>query len=192
MDGMNFDVWYLNDELGSRIRHNADSPSFRIATFAYEPLGGAFSILWPIRNVKYGDEVTRDYFNKVSDYRIKNLLEISIGKKTNSDFPPISPLKTIEWFQEWVRIMDEKIVEDSHRRLLEKKEVYKIYSDIKSLTEIESNRFENVADPVHSDIIWQADHFKNFEEIKENQLISQFPNEFLLTTKVSLLFKKLD
>ena len=188
MDGMNFDVWYLNDELGSRIRHNSDSPSFRIATFAYEPLGGAFSILWPIRNVKYGDEVTRDYFNKVPDYRIKNLLEISIGKKTNSDFPPISPLKTIEWFQEWVRIMDEKIVEDSHRRHLEKKEVYKIYSDIKSLTEIESNRFDNVADPVHSDIIWQADHFKDFGEIKENQLISQFPNEFLLTTKVSLLF----
>lgn len=185
MNDMNFDVWYLNDELGSRICHKAEIPTFKIATFAYEPLGGAFSILWPIRDIRYGDEVTIDYFPKVADPNIKNLLEIAIGKVATSDFPHISPIKPSEWFQEWARIMDEKIVDESQPKSLEKKEIYNVYSDIKSLNEIESNRFEIVEEIERSDIIWQADHFKAFETLKENQLISQFPNEFLLTTKVS-------
>ena len=119
MNGMNFDVWYLNDELGSRICHKAGNPTFKIATFAYEPLGGAFSILWPIRDIRYGDEVTIDYFSKVADPNIKNLLEIAIGKGVTSDFSPVSPIKPSEWFQEWARIMDEKIIDESRLKSIQ-------------------------------------------------------------------------
>jgi len=61
-----------------------------------------------------------------------------------------------------------------------------IYSDIKSLVEADSNIFTIVSEPEEADIIWQADHWKNFDELRPNQLISQFPNEHLLTTKVCL------
>ena len=60
----------------------------------------------------------------------------------------------------------------------------KIFSDIKSLTEIHSRKFQNVESIEEADIIWCADHHKDFNSLRTNQLISQFPNEFLLTTKV--------
>ncbi|PNY03443.1 tubulin-tyrosine ligase-like protein 12-like, partial [Trifolium pratense] len=58
-------VWYVMDEFGSALRHS-DEPNFRVAPFLFMPEGNlasavSFSILWPARNVRKGDECTRDY-----------------------------------------------------------------------------------------------------------------------------------
>ncbi|KAG7270671.1 hypothetical protein CRUP_030398 [Coryphaenoides rupestris] len=53
-------VWYIMDEFGSQIRH-ADMPSCRMAPLFFLPAQMAFSVLWPLRDLDYGDEVTRDY-----------------------------------------------------------------------------------------------------------------------------------
>uniref|UniRef100_A0A915KZP0 Tubulin--tyrosine ligase-like protein 12 SET-like domain-containing protein n=1 Tax=Romanomermis culicivorax TaxID=13658 RepID=A0A915KZP0_ROMCU len=53
-------VWYVMDEFGSRIRHN-NEPKFRIIPFYYVPQNILYSILFPIADSQYGDEVTRDF-----------------------------------------------------------------------------------------------------------------------------------
>ena len=38
-----------------------------------------------------------------------------------------------------------------------------------------------------ADIIWSASHLKDYSSFRKSQLISQFPNEWLLTTKVFVI-----
>ena len=92
MDEVDFDVWYMNDELGSRIRHH-QNPTFNMATFFYEPLGGAFSLLWPLKSCKYGEEVTRDYLNNVVDDTKRSALMKAFGAPENIDAPKITKMK---------------------------------------------------------------------------------------------------
>ncbi|KAH6924081.1 hypothetical protein HPB50_011184 [Hyalomma asiaticum] len=49
------------DEFGSSIQHDSCSPSFRCVPFYQLPQREAYSILFPIRDVACGGEVTRDY-----------------------------------------------------------------------------------------------------------------------------------
>uniref|UniRef100_A0A2K5ID21 Tubulin--tyrosine ligase-like protein 12 SET-like domain-containing protein n=1 Tax=Colobus angolensis palliatus TaxID=336983 RepID=A0A2K5ID21_COLAP len=53
-------VWYIMDEFGSRIQH-ADVPSFATAPFFYMPQQVAYTLLWPLRDLDTGEEVTRDF-----------------------------------------------------------------------------------------------------------------------------------
>nr|XP_021524349.1 tubulin--tyrosine ligase-like protein 12 [Aotus nancymaae] len=53
-------VWYIMDEFSSRIQH-ADVPSFATAPFFYMPQQVAYTLLWPLRDLDTGEEVTRDF-----------------------------------------------------------------------------------------------------------------------------------
>lgn len=46
-------LWFVMDEFGSCIKHS-DDPSFAIGILHYVPLGMAFSLLWPLRDMDYG------------------------------------------------------------------------------------------------------------------------------------------
>ncbi|KAG5322087.1 TTL12 protein, partial [Acromyrmex heyeri] len=53
-------IWYIMDEVGSAINHN-DDPNFRAVPFLYLPEGVIYTLLFPIKDVTAGDEVTRDF-----------------------------------------------------------------------------------------------------------------------------------
>ncbi|KAL6575373.1 hypothetical protein OROMI_012658 [Orobanche minor] len=66
-------VWYVMDELGSALWHS-DEANFRVSPFLYMPDGKlesavSFSILWPTKNVRSGDECTRDYLFGIGEDR---------------------------------------------------------------------------------------------------------------------------
>ena len=45
LDGIDFDVWFMNDKLDSRIRYDQNA-TFKMATFYYETLGdGIFTFI---------------------------------------------------------------------------------------------------------------------------------------------------
>nr|XP_037274014.1 tubulin--tyrosine ligase-like protein 12 isoform X3 [Rhipicephalus microplus] len=54
-------VWYVMDEFGSSIQHESSQPSFRCVPFCQLPQRETYSVLFPIRDIACGDEVTRDY-----------------------------------------------------------------------------------------------------------------------------------
>jgi tubulin--tyrosine ligase-like protein 12 len=60
-------VWYINDEVGSAIRHS-DSPNFAIHPFIYAPSNKledphtiTYSIAWPISDISEGETIFKDY-----------------------------------------------------------------------------------------------------------------------------------
>lgn len=59
-------IWYVMDEFGSSIRHN-DEPTVNVVPFCYLPTKTMYSILWPVKTLTFGDELTRDYCYTIRD-----------------------------------------------------------------------------------------------------------------------------
>lgn len=65
-------IWYMNDELGSAIQHD-DHPNIKIIPFLFAednkqgPNMVALSLIWPIRDIKAGECLVRDYLNGLSE-----------------------------------------------------------------------------------------------------------------------------
>ena len=63
-------TWYINDEVGSMIPHS-DCPNVKLTPFLYAPnfkLDSevqAFSIMWPVKDIKAGELIFRDYLNGI-------------------------------------------------------------------------------------------------------------------------------
>lgn len=58
------------DEFGSAIRHN-DDPTVRCAPFYFMATGVMFSVIWPVEDLEFGDEITRDYVHNIEDEKLR-------------------------------------------------------------------------------------------------------------------------
>lgn len=65
-------TWYINDEFGCAINHS-DSSNFALFPFLFSPSNTfkddiiTYSILWPIKDVKKNDEISRDYLQNITE-----------------------------------------------------------------------------------------------------------------------------
>ena len=66
-------IWYINDEFGSSINHS-DIPNCAMFPFIYSKSNNfekdeliTYSILWPLKNLKKGDEVFIDFLTNISE-----------------------------------------------------------------------------------------------------------------------------
>ncbi|KHN71557.1 Tubulin--tyrosine ligase-like protein 12, partial [Toxocara canis] len=72
-DESDMPVWYMPDEFGMRIGHSIE-PNFRMVPMFYSAQNVAYSLLFPVRDVKTDEVVTRDYVDNTvlrehSDWR---------------------------------------------------------------------------------------------------------------------------
>ena len=72
------------DEFGSSIRHN-NNPSVEVKPFCYLPSKTMFSIMWPMRDLKEGDEVTRDYVYGIKDSFLRKYRLIPWNDEEDND-----------------------------------------------------------------------------------------------------------
>ena len=77
-------IWYVMDEFGSSIRHNA-VPSVEIKPFCYLPSKIMFSIMWPKKELKTGDEITRDYVYGLKDDFLRKFRSIPWNDEETND-----------------------------------------------------------------------------------------------------------
>jgi tubulin--tyrosine ligase-like protein 12 len=65
-------IWYINDEIGSAINHS-DIPNVAVFPFIYSPSGIfkddmiTYSLLWPLKDIRKGDEILRDYLTNITE-----------------------------------------------------------------------------------------------------------------------------
>lgn len=77
-------IWYVMDEFGSSIRHN-DAPTVEIKPFCYLPSQTMFSIMWPNKNLKVRDELTRDYVYGLKDSFVRKYRLLPWNDETEND-----------------------------------------------------------------------------------------------------------
>jgi len=179
-------VWYVMDEFGSRIPHS-DDPNVRVVPFLWAGDGLGYSLLFPIKSLELGDEITRDYVEGQSKDQVSRSALLCAWQHTD--------LTSIEWRQtepdssfftsarlsETLPDLSVAIPElPSEREIL----VYSQYEFInRNLTHPRMKFTDSMAE---ADILWLSSHFKDYEGLSvetPEKRINQFPHENVITIK---------
>lgn len=192
-------LWFIMDEFGSSIRHS-NNPTFAVAFIFYVPLGCSFSMMWPLKDVDYGEEVTRNFMPDVEDPLLRDccllpwfpekmvdeewMKQLSAETTLESARNQLSEFSLKEWQNEKHPIPDE---ENQTKPSLasDNDKIYRVYTDVVQVTDFLTHpRFVLVDNRDDADILWLREHFKDFRSLQENgKFINQFPNESCLTCK---------
>uniref|UniRef100_A0A8D0L7E4 Tubulin tyrosine ligase like 12 n=1 Tax=Sphenodon punctatus TaxID=8508 RepID=A0A8D0L7E4_SPHPU len=151
-------VWYIMDEFGSRIQHS-DEPTFATAPLFYMPHQIAYTVLWPLRDLDTGEEVTR----------------FSLA------------IKLVCFFQAILNENKEKLPVAINLQVYDKNKMFKVYTDLQQiLKNLTHPRFEFSDDEGDADILFNFSHIKDYRKLSEERphvMLNQFPCENLLTVK---------
>ncbi|XP_060695896.1 tubulin--tyrosine ligase-like protein 12 [Hemiscyllium ocellatum] len=179
-------IWYVMDEFGSQIQHS-DEPTFRTVPFFYGPGQTAFNLLWPLRDLEHGEEVTWDHAHGEQNPLIRkcrllpwepaNLREVNASISE----PPDAYYTTV--------LADNKEIlplpiEPS---VYQKDKIFKVYTELKQvLDNLNSPSFVFTENESEADILYLYRHFKDYRTLSEQRphvIVNQFPCENLVTVK---------
>ncbi|KAJ8750695.1 hypothetical protein K2173_015876 [Erythroxylum novogranatense] len=183
-------VWYVMDELGSALRHS-DMPNFRVAPFLFMPEGKldtavSYSILWPVQDVQYGEECTRDFLFGIG--RSNNVLPDLLH------FPYTKNYFIKEYEKLCLKLRSKSLTclpaKSPSTRSLRRGDGHalRVYTDIPQVEEyLTRPEFVITNEPKDADIIWTSmqvdDEVKKVTGITEQQYINQFPFEACIVMK---------
>ncbi|XP_076165510.1 tubulin tyrosine ligase-like 12 [Ptiloglossa arizonensis] len=180
-------MWYIMDEVGSAINHS-DNPNFRTVPFLYLPEGVSYTLLFPIKDVDYEEEVTRDFVEgQTNDEQTRRalLLPWVDASFLEESFVQSEPRKNYFLASRVCETLPEDIdpellIKDRNRKL-------KVFSDYTYVNDyLNDPAFEITNDEEEADILWYTSHFKEYKELSirsPHVFVNQFPFEHILTVK---------
>ncbi|XP_059702117.1 tubulin--tyrosine ligase-like protein 12 isoform X1 [Haemorhous mexicanus] len=179
-------VWYIMDEFGSRIQHS-DQPSFAAAPLFYMPQQIAYTVLWPLRDLETGDEVTRDYAYGEMDRLIRKCVLLPWVPTEVLDVSSSTPEPPDEHYQAILAENKEKLPVAINPPVYAKDKIFKVFTDIQQvLNNLTHPRFVFTDNEGEADILYNFSHFKDYRKLSEERpevMVNQFPCENLLTVK---------
>ncbi|XP_055908082.1 tubulin--tyrosine ligase-like protein 12 [Eupeodes corollae] len=179
-------IWYVMDEVGSAVNHS-DDPNFRIVPFLHLNTQTTYSLLFPIRDVEEGEQVTRDfveYVAKDAPERDAVLLPWRYTDLKENSFVQSEP--DADYFSNGH--VPESLPEGSvDEPVVSRNDPLKVFSEYDVLSEyLTAPYFEIVDNPEDADVLWLINHFKDFAALARdtpNKFVNQFPYEYVLTVK---------
>ncbi|XP_017465473.1 PREDICTED: tubulin--tyrosine ligase-like protein 12 [Rhagoletis zephyria] len=181
-------IWYVMDEVGSAVNHS-DDPNFRLVPFLYLNNQTTFSLLFPIRDCAFEEQVTRDlveYVKQDTAERDALLLPWRATDLREHSFVQVEP--SAEYFSSGH--IPESFPEGEFALLkpqMNRNQPLKVYSEYDVLsTHLTDPSFQLVANQSEADVLWLTHHYKNFAELARdtpNKFVNQFPYEYVLTIK---------
>uniref|UniRef100_A0A2R9BIU0 Tubulin tyrosine ligase like 12 n=1 Tax=Pan paniscus TaxID=9597 RepID=A0A2R9BIU0_PANPA len=179
-------VWYIMDEFGSRIQH-ADVPSFATAPFFYMPQQVAYTLLWPLRDLDTGEEVTRDFAYGETDPLIRKCMLLPWAPTDMLDLSSCTPEPPAEHYQAILEENKEKLPLDINPVVHPHDHIFKVYTDVQQVaSSLTHPRFTLTQSEADADILFNFSHFKDYRKLSQERpgvLLNQFPCENLLTVK---------
>ncbi|XP_055342847.1 tubulin--tyrosine ligase-like protein 12 [Paramacrobiotus metropolitanus] len=181
--------WYMMDEIGSRLRHS-DSPNCRIVPFYFIPQDITYSLLFPIKIIPPGEELTRNF---VENIRFPDPLTRQCRLLPWVDFalPSVgfSPRDVAADYFSSSKLLDTLPVPLalSGPKLLEEKGHLNVYAEYEVLADsLTDSRFRIVKEQADADILWYNRHFNDFRGLSmefPDKFVNQFPYESVVTVK---------
>lgn len=187
-------IWYIMDEFGTSIRHN-DDPTVKCAPFYFLQTGVMFSIMWLTKNLKIGEELTRDYVYETKNETLRRCKLIPFLEDLDDEdyYFDEDSIEQSEPNDEYFNVArnDEKLPtilnETTKCTSFPSDKKVNVYTDIVSVKEnLTDDRFVLVDDIEKADVRFVIDHFKEYKDLYEkypNCLVNQFPFENIITTK---------
>uniref|UniRef100_A0A9W3GCW1 Tubulin--tyrosine ligase-like protein 12 n=1 Tax=Camelus bactrianus TaxID=9837 RepID=A0A9W3GCW1_CAMBA len=177
-------VWYIMDEFGSRIQH-ADEPSFATAPFFYMPQQVAYTLLWPLRDLDTGEEVTRDFAYGEADPLIRRCMLLPWAPADLLDLSSSTPEPPAEHYQAILEENKEKLPLAITPVAYPCDHVFKVYTDVQQvLSHLTHPRFTFTQSEADADVLSHTSRTTGrLSQERPNVLLNQFPCENLLTVK---------
>uniref|UniRef100_A0A3Q1JTD7 Tubulin--tyrosine ligase-like protein 12 SET-like domain-containing protein n=1 Tax=Anabas testudineus TaxID=64144 RepID=A0A3Q1JTD7_ANATE len=179
-------VWYIMDEFGSQVQHS-DQPSCGMAPFFYIQGQLAYTVLWPLRDLEEGVEVTRDYTYGetnalVRQCRLLPWIPVDLeGVSSATTEPQDSYYETI------ARENKEQLPVEIQPCAVPKDKILKVYSELSQVRDnLTHPRFQLTEEEEEADIIWAYNHIKDYRKLSEERphvMLNQFPCESIVTVK---------
>jgi tubulin--tyrosine ligase-like protein 12 len=175
------------DELGSAVIHS-DEPNCRIIPFIHAADQATYSILFPIKDIDEGEQITRDFAEGFPENDRELLLlpwqENDFSEKSFEQREPDSSYFLHGRIEESLpENLNVAPVIDANRPL-------KVFSDYEFVNQyLTDPAFEVLGEDGKSDdadILWFTKHFKGFNELSKNfsnTFVNQFPFENVVTIK---------
>lgn len=180
-------VWYIMDELGSGINHS-DRSNFRTVPFLYMSEGVTYTLLFPIKDVDFQDEVTRDFVEgqtNDADKRRALLLPWIDDTFVEESFVQVEPNKDYFLAGHIEESLPERINPEVLRRPINMR--LKVFSQYTFVNDyLTDPSFEIVDNEEEADILWLTTHFKDYNGLSVRSprvFVNQFPFENVLTVK---------
>ncbi|XP_075458908.1 tubulin--tyrosine ligase-like protein 12 isoform X2 [Ascaphus truei] len=179
-------VWYIMDEFGSRIQHS-DEPTFGAAPLFYTPQEVAYTILWPLRDLENGEEVSCDYAYGESDPLIRNCMLLPWEPMDLTCVSCHTPEPSDTYYEAILAENKETLPLPVQPSVYGKNKIFKIYTDMQQvLSNVDHPRFAFTSDEKEADILISFSHLKDYRTMSAERphvLVNQFPCECLLTVK---------
>lgn len=190
-------LWYVMDEFGSAIRHN-DDPTVRCAPFYFMATGVMFSVIWPVEDLEFGDEITRDYVHNIEDEKLRQcklIPWIEDPEDEDYEFEDEDPRQTEPETDYFLANRKEVHLPEASKLAtvslnFPKDKKIKVFTNFKSKSLVkqflDDEKFELVDKIEEADIRWISQHFREYTELNEkypNVLINQFAFDDILTCK---------
>lgn len=175
------------DELGTGIVHS-DEPNFRCVPFIFAGDQTTYSLLFPIKDVSEGEQVTRDYVEGVPEEE-RELMLIPWQDNDFSEENCDQHEPETSYFLQG-RIQETLPDSDGHEPKIDANRPLKVFSDYEFVNQYLTDPAFEVLGPESSsdeaDILWFTKHFKGFYELQQNfpnTFVNQFPFENVITIK---------
>lgn len=179
-------IWYIMDEFGSAINHS-DTPNCRIVPFMHLPEAITYSLLFPIKDVVEGDQITRDFVEgneQESEIRKALLLPWRHNNFTDIDFQQSEP--DASYFLDG-HIEESLPNANASAPAIDRSRPLRVYTTYSMVQQhLNDPLFQVVENEEDADILWLTSHFKTYKEFSElapNKFINQFPFENVITIK---------
>lgn len=176
-------LWYVNDEVGSAVMHSFEN-NFRMIPFIHLPDQVTYSLLFPIKDVSEGEQITRNYAENIDEERRDLMLlpwrDIDF---TDESFEQHEP--DASYFLNG-RI-EESLAENQTASIVDRNEPVKVFSDYEFVNQyLTDPAFEIVHESEKAQILWFTKHFKGFNTLSKDfphAFVNQFPFENVITIK---------
>lgn len=179
-------VWYIMDEFGSQVQHS-DQASCCMAPFFYTQGALAFTVLWPLRDLQEGDEVTRDYAYGESDTLVRRCRLLPWISTDIEGVSTATPEPSDLYYETISQENKEKFPVEIQPINIPRDKVLKVYSDMQQVQEnLKHPRFQLTETEEEADIIWGFSHIRDYRKLSEERphvMVNQFPCETIVTVK---------
>lgn len=172
-------IWYVMDEVGSAIIHS-DNPNVRAVPFLHIPQGTTYTLIFPIRDLEFGDFLSRDFAEGNTNEDLRKILLLPWRPVSFLDINYLQTEPDKEYFLSG-HVEESLPNNETTLDLKNKLKVYTEYELIKN--NLKDDRFEITDNETEANILWLTRHFKEFADLRVDQIVNQFPFEYVITIK---------
>ncbi|KAK6639265.1 hypothetical protein RUM43_007537 [Polyplax serrata] len=179
-------LWYIMDKFGSAIEHS-DVANFRCVPFYHLSTEVKYSLLFPIKNIKPMEKVTRDYlegsFSQDESLRKALILPWRPSSFLSIDFNQTEP--DLNYYMS--QLEKDSLPSGIDNATQTKNKPLKVYTECEQIYYfLWHPAFQVVETSDDADILWLTRHFKDYKTFSEehpSKFINQFPFEGIITKK---------